>query len=210
VNHLCAVGLLAVLLGCDVPPEPKDGKDTKEAKDAKGAEKGPNPVVEIKTNKGTIKVELFKDKAPKTVANYLSYVEKKHYDGTIFHRVIPTFMIQGGGLTTELKEKKAGKPIMNEADNGLSNKRGTIAMARTSEPHSATAQFFINVKDNTPLDHTSKDEEGWGYCVFGKVISGMDVVDKIKAVKTGAKGPFRKDAPQENVVIESVRVIKKK
>jgi peptidyl-prolyl cis-trans isomerase B (cyclophilin B) len=167
-----------------------------------------DPVVEIKTNKGTIKVQLFQDKAPKTVKNFLSYVEKKHYDGTVFHRVISDFMIQGGGMTTDYKEKKTGKGIDNEADNGVKNERGTIAMARTSDPHSATAQFFINVKANDFLNHKDKTDRGWGYTVFGKVTSGMDVVDKIKNVETGRKGPFSKDAPLENVVIESIRVVK--
>ena len=179
-----------------------------------------NPVVEIKTSKGTIKAELFEDKAPGTVKNFLSYVKDKHYDGTIFHRVMPGFMIQGGGFTKGLgdvtngagvraKEKKTGKPITNEADNGLSNLRGTLAMARTGEPHSASAQFYINVKDNKGLDHTSKTAEGWGYCVFGKVTSGMDVVDKIKAVKTKSiLGGAMMNVPVEDVLIESIRVVK--
>lgn len=173
---------------------------------------GPSPepppaklIVVIKTNKGAIKVELFKKKAPKTVDNFLKYVGKKHYDGTVFHRVIGTFMIQGGGFTRGMKERKAGKPIQNEADNGLSNARGTIAMARTAEPHSATAQFFINVNDNKFLDHTGKTPRGWGYCVFGQVVAGMDVVDRIKAVKTRPVG-IHNDVPEEDVVIESVRL----
>jgi peptidyl-prolyl cis-trans isomerase B (cyclophilin B) len=143
------------------------------------------------------------------VANFLKYTEDKHYDGTIFHRVIPTFMIQGGGFKPGMKEKETGKSIMNEADNKVSNKRGTIAMARTGEPHSATAQFFINVKDNPGLDHKNKTIRGWGYCAFGRVIAGMDVVDKIKAVETDSKGPHD-DVPVKDVTIESVRVIKKK
>jgi cyclophilin family peptidyl-prolyl cis-trans isomerase len=172
-----------------------------------------NPVVEMKTNKGTIKIELFKDKAPKTVENFLQYVEDKHYDGTIFHRVIgkpynkSDFMIQGGGFLPGMKEKKTRAPIKNEADNGLKHERGTIAMARTPDPHSASAQFFINLKENDFLNHREKTDEGWGYCVFGKVISGMDVVDKIKEVKVGRKGPHG-DVPVDDIVIESVRVTK--
>ena len=166
---------------------------------------GANPVVEIKTNKGTIKVELFKDKAPKTVENFLKYAEDKHYDGLVFHRVIENFMIQGGGHLPGLKEKKSQAPVDNEADNGLKNERGTIAMARTSDPHSATAQFFINVRDNPALDHREKTTAGWGYCVFGKVVAGLDVVDKIKAVKTGSAGGHN-DVPLKDVLIESIRV----
>jgi cyclophilin family peptidyl-prolyl cis-trans isomerase len=175
-----------------------------------------NPVVVMKTSKGTIKIELFSDKAPITVKNFLNYVEDKHYDGTIFHRVMPNFMIQGGGFTKDFtlaKEdddikktrKKTGKEIKNEASNGLSNKRGTIAMARTPDPDSATDQFFINVKDNAGLD---KANEGDGYAVFGKVIEGMDIVDKIKDVKTKNHIAGFKNVPVESVVIESVRVVK--
>jgi peptidyl-prolyl cis-trans isomerase B (cyclophilin B) len=148
---------------------------------------------------GNIKVELYPDKAPGTVKNFLEYVDDKFYDGTIYHRVIANFMIQGGGMEPGLREKKTKAPIKNEAANGLSNTRGTIAMARTSEPDSATSQFYINVKDNTFLDK-SNDPNKIGYCVFGKVIDGMDVVDKIKMVKTGAR-----DVPEENVVIKSIR-----
>ncbi len=166
-----------------------------------------NPVVEMKTNKGTIKIELYADKAPKTVENFLKYTEDKHYDGVIFHRVISDFMIQGGGFKPGMTEKETRKSITNEADNGLKNLRGTIAMARTPDPHSASAQFFINVKDNPGLDHKNKTERGWGYCVFGKVVAGMDVVDKIKEVRTGTKGRHG-DVPVDDVVIESVRVAK--
>jgi peptidyl-prolyl cis-trans isomerase B (cyclophilin B) len=162
-----------------------------------------NPVVVMKTSMGTIKIELFADKAPGTVKNFLSYVDAKFYDGTIFHRVIPTFMIQGGGFKPEMEEKKAGEAIKNESTNGVSNERGTIAMARTPQPDSATAQFFINVKDNKFLDKANADD-GVGYCVFGKVIEGLDVVDKIKAVETGNKGMHR-NVPVKDVVIESVR-----
>jgi cyclophilin family peptidyl-prolyl cis-trans isomerase len=171
-----------------------------------------NPKVEIKTSKGTILVELDQKKSPKTVENFLKYTKDKFYDGTVFHRVIENFMIQGGGFTEELKEKDTKPSIKNEADNGLKNEKYTIAMARTSDPHSATAQFFINVKDNSALDFKSKTPGGYGYTVFGKVTKGNDVVDKIKAVKTGVRNtpagmPFE-DVPLETVKIESVRVKK--
>jgi peptidyl-prolyl cis-trans isomerase A (cyclophilin A) len=162
-----------------------------------------NPVVVLDTSMGAIKIELFEDKAPITVKNFLSYVDDKFYDGTIFHRVIPNFMIQGGGMEPGLKEKRAKDPIKNESTNGLSNTRGTLAMARTSIPDSATAQFFINVNDNTFLDR-NQARDGVGYAVFGKVIEGMDVVDKIKAVPTGNRGPHQ-NVPTEDVTIKSAR-----
>ena len=164
-----------------------------------------DPVVEVATNHGTFVIQLDPAKAPKSVENFLAYVDAKHYDGTIFHRVISDFMIQGGGFSPGMTERKARDPIKNESTNGLKNKRGTVAMARTGDPHSATAQWFVNVVDNGFLDHTAPEGQGWGYAVFGKVIEGMDVVDKIKGVKTGPAGPFTKDAPVEPVVIESVR-----
>ncbi|MDB4961263.1 MAG: Peptidyl-prolyl cis-trans isomerase PpiB [Myxococcales bacterium] len=164
-----------------------------------------DPTVEVVTNHGTFVIALDPAKAPKSVENFLRYVDAKHYDGTIFHRVIPTFMIQGGGFDAQLEKKPVQAPVPNEADNGLKNTRGTVAMARTSDPHSATSQFFVNVTDNAFLDHQAKDSQGWGYTVFGRVTDGMDVVEKIKAVKTGASGPFSKDAPVEQVVIQSVR-----
>jgi len=163
------------------------------------------PVVEVVTSFGTFVIELDHAHAPKTVDNFLEYVDANHYDGTIFHRVIPTFMVQGGGYDKAYEKRPVRVAIMNEADNGLKNVRGTVAMARTGEPHSATSQFFVNVVDNAFLDFKSKDEKGWGYCVFGRVTSGLDVVDKIKAVKTGAHGPFSKDAPDTAVVIERIR-----
>jgi len=166
-----------------------------------------NPTVVINTNHGDIQLELAEDKAPKTVANFLSYVKDGHYDGTIFHRVIGNFMIQGGGFTPDFKQKSTKAPIENEANNGLANKRGTIAMARTGAPHSATAQFFINVVDNDFLNFTGKNPRGWGYAVFGKVTKGMEVADKIRAVPTGAAGPFRRDAPKTPVVINSIKVL---
>ena len=164
------------------------------------------PVVEMKTNKGSIKIELDREKAPATVENFLKYVEDKHYDGVVFHRVISNFMIQGGGFEPGMKEKPTGAPIKNEADNGLSNEKGTIAMARTSDPHSASAQFFINVKDNDFLNFSSPTMEGWGYAVFGKTIDGMDVIDAIKEVATGNRGGHG-DVPLEDVLIESVRLV---
>ncbi|RPJ49141.1 MAG: peptidyl-prolyl cis-trans isomerase [Candidatus Latescibacterota bacterium] len=162
-----------------------------------------NPVVLMKTSMGDIQIELFADKAPVTVRNFLSYVDDKFYDGTIFHRVIETFVIQGGGFTKDLKRKETKAAIKNEADNGLSNSRGTVAMARLPEKDTATSQFFINVADNASLDHFDNAQR-FGYCVFGKVIAGMDVVDKIKSVETGAKGQLPKDVPLETVEIVSV------
>jgi peptidyl-prolyl cis-trans isomerase B (cyclophilin B) len=159
-----------------------------------------NPQVIMETSMGTIVLELFPDDAPETVENFLKYVRSGHYDGTIFHRVIPNFMIQGGGLTTDMKKKTTFLPIKNEADNGLKNLRGTIAMARTRDPHSATDQFFINTKSNNFLDHTMKSARGWGYTVFGKVVKGMDVVDAISKVKTNVKA-MRKNVPVEPVLI---------
>jgi peptidyl-prolyl cis-trans isomerase B (cyclophilin B) len=161
----------------------------------------------METSKGKIVIELAAGKAPETVKNFLNYVDAKYYDGTIFHRVIPNFMIQGGGFTSGMKRKSVDAPIKNEADNGLKNNRGTIAMARTGDPHSATAQFFINSINNDFLNHKGKSPQGWGYAVFGKVIAGMDVVDTISAVKTVTRGRFR-DVPAETIEIRSVRVLK--
>ncbi len=161
-----------------------------------------NPQVELHiTGLGTIKIELDAAKAPSSVANFLAYVNKGHYDGTVFHRVIPGFMIQGGGFEAGMNQKPTDKPINNEANNGLKNDKYTLAMARTNDPHSATAQFFINIADNGFLNHTAPSAQGWGYAVFGKVVAGTDVVDKIAAVKTGQKG-FHGDVPKEDVVIE--------
>lgn len=163
-------------------------------------------MVELHTNHGVIKLELDEAKAPKTVENFLNYVKKGHYDSTIFHRVINGFMIQGGGFEPGLKQKPTDAPIANEANNGLKNDTYTIAMARTNDPHSATAQFFINVNDNEFLNHSSPTPQGWGYAVFGKVVEGQDIVDKIKAVKTGSKG-FHQDVPNDDVVIEKAVVV---
>lgn len=163
--------------------------------------------VKMETNQGNIILELYPDKAPKTVANFIKYVESGFYSGTIFHRVIDGFMIQGGGFDSKYMRKETNPPILNEADNGLSNDNGTIAMARTMDPHSATAQFYINVKDNHFLNHTSKTPRGWGYAVFGKVVNGMDTIDKILKIPTGSGGPFPTDAPQQMVVINAVSVV---
>jgi cyclophilin family peptidyl-prolyl cis-trans isomerase len=165
-----------------------------------------NPVkLLMQTSLGDITLELYPDKAPKTVENFLRYVDEGFYDGTIFHRVIYEFMIQGGGFTQDLKQKKAHAPVRNEADNGLKNDKGSIAMARTSDPHSATAQFFINHKDNDFLNFKSKDFKGWGYSVFGKVIKGMDVVQKIAEQPTASKGAGFEDAPKSNVLIKNIK-----
>ena len=166
------------------------------------------PYVELETPMGNIVIELNQKKAPNTVANFLEYVKSGHYDGTIFHRVINGFMIQGGGMDANMKEKSTNTPIQNEADNGLKNEVGTIAMARTSDPHSATAQFFINVKDNSFLNFSGKNPQGWGYAVFGKVTEGMDIVNKIKGVPTGKYG-FHADVPTTPVVITHAKVIEK-
>ena len=161
-----------------------------------------NPQVELHiANYGVITLELDQEKAPNTVANFLSYVNKGHYNNTIFHRVIPGFMVQGGGMEPGMKEKKGDSPINNEANNGLKNLNYTVAMARTGDPHSATAQFFINVADNTFLNHTAISQQGWGYAVFGKVVSGKEVVDQIKAVKTSTKG-YHENVPVVDVIIE--------
>jgi peptidyl-prolyl cis-trans isomerase B (cyclophilin B) len=163
-------------------------------------------MIKMHTNHGVMTLELDADKAPKTVENFLTYAREGFYDGTIFHRVIKGFMNQGGGFEPGMSQKKTHAPIENEADNGLSNSYGTIAMARTMDPHSATAQFFINAKDNTFLDHTGKTPDGWGYCVFGRVVDGTDVVDAINSVATGSSGGHG-DVPLEDVVLEKVEII---
>jgi peptidyl-prolyl cis-trans isomerase B (cyclophilin B) len=162
-------------------------------------------MVKLHTNFGVIALELDAAKAPETVANFLKYVEGKHFDNTIFHRVIDDFMIQGGGFEPGMKQKSTAQPIQNEANNGLKNEAYTIAMARTSAPHSATAQFFINVKNNDFLNYQSATPQGWGYCVFGKVVEGQDVVDRIKKVRTGSKAGHQ-DVPLEDVIIERAEV----
>ena len=177
------------------------------AADGSSANQGEKTVtVRMETSKGTIVLELDAEKAPATVANFVEYARAGFYDGTLFHRVIPGFMIQGGGFEPGMKQKKTRAPIKNEADNGLANKTGTIAMARTSDPHSATAQFFINVKDNDFLNYRAPTTQGWGYCVFGRVVDGMDVVHAIEQVATGQRG-MHGDVPLEDVVIRKVTVV---
>ncbi len=166
---------------------------------------GDKVMVEMHTSKGLITLELDAEKAPVTVANFIDYVKSGHFDGTIFHRVIPGFVIQGGGMESGMKEKPTQAPIENEADNGLKNVTGSICMARTNDPHSATSQFFINLKDNQFLDHTEKSPQGWGYAVFGQVTDGMDVVEAIAAVQTGNAG-FHQDVPVEDIVVEKVTI----
>ena len=166
----------------------------------------PAAYVLMTTTVGPMTIELDADNAPKTVENFLSYVAGGFYDGTIFHRVIDNFMIQGGGFTTDMEQKATQAPIENEANNGLKNQRGTIAMARTQDPHSATAQFFINVQDNDFLNHTGENMQGWGYAVFGKVTDGEDVLDKIRCVQTGSQAGHQ-DVPVEPIIIESVAII---
>jgi len=166
-----------------------------------------NPQVRIVTSKGDIEIELNQQKAPQSVKNFLNYVNSGHYNGTVFHRVIKGFMIQGGGYDQRFQKKTTQQAIANEADNGLKNNRGTIAMARTNVPHSATAQFFINTNDNRSLNHSEKSMRGWGYAVFGKVTKGMQVVDSIENVRTGAKPPFTRDAPQQDIIIQKIEII---
>lgn len=171
---------------------------------AKPATDDPFPRIEMQTSAGRIEIELDRARAPLTVANFLQYVEDGYYDGTLFHRVVPGFVVQGGGLTPDFEEKPVRDPVANESGNGLSNRQGTIAMARTNDPHSATAQFFFNLADNTRLDPSAAR---WGYAVFGRVVEGFGVVDAIGRVPTGPGGPFDTDVPQTNVVIEKVRVL---
>ncbi|MXS86261.1 peptidyl-prolyl cis-trans isomerase [Nitrosomonas sp. HPC101] len=166
-----------------------------------------NPRVEIKTNLGAIQVELYADQAPKTVENFLGYVNDGYYTGTIFHRVIAGFMIQGGGFDQNYTQKSTRQPVENEAANRLKNTIGTLAMARTNDPHSASSQFFINVANNNFLDYTASTMQGYGYAVFGKVTAGMDVVKNIANAATGANGPFNRDVPQKMIVIESIKLL---
>ena len=175
---------------------------------AAAKEPADNPRVRVTTSLGVIELELDMQRAPGTVRNFMNYVERGFYSGTIFHRVIPGFMIQGGGFASGMREKTTGVKVKNEADNGLKNLAGTIAMARTSDPQSAAAQFFINTADNSSLDHRDKTDRGWGYAVFGKVTKGMDVVKKIESVSTHTVGPFQ-NVPVKDVVIQKVKLIKK-
>ena len=167
------------------------------------AEMATNTIITVKTSLGDIKLELFNDKAPITAENFEKYIKSNYFTNSIFHRVIKDFMVQGGGFTTEMKEKETMSPIKNEANNMVSNERGTIAMARTNDPHSASAQFFINLKDNVFLDFKSETTQGWGYCVFGKVIEGMEVIDKIALVDTGSYGPHQ-DVPKDPIIIKEI------
>jgi cyclophilin family peptidyl-prolyl cis-trans isomerase len=193
--------LFALILLVTLPGVAQD-----EAEPARAEPRANNPTVILETNYGRIEAELFADQAPKTVANFLAYAREGHYDGTLFHRVIDNFMIQGGGFDADFRQKPTREPIDNEADNGLSNERGTLAMARSNDPHSATSQFFINVADNDFLDHRNKlSGRTWGYAVFGKVVEGMDVVEEIAGVETTARGMHR-DVPVDPVVIERVEV----
>lgn len=202
---LCAIALVVPLsMAAAQQPAAKPAKATEVAT-------SDNPKVLLHTSQGDITVELNAAKAPKTVDNFLQYVKEGFYDGTVFHRVIPKFMAQGGGWTKDLQRKRAHAPIHNEANNGLSNLRGTLAMARTQDPNSAAAEFFINLVDNKRLDYvsdaSSANPASWGYCVFGKVLSGMDTVDKIAAIETGAQGPFQSDVPKTPVIIEKASVV---
>jgi len=203
------ISFFLLLSGCNAQEPSKEARAPQQTNVATktGEKMSTNPIVKLETNKGTITLELDAEKAPNSVENFVTYVNDGFYDGTIFHRVIPGFMIQGGGMNPDMSEKANKSPIKNEANNGLKNDRGTIAMARTNDPHSATSQFFINLKDNGFLDHTSESPAGWGYAVFGKVIDGMDVVDEIAKVKTGNHGPHG-DVPLEPVVIEKATVEK--
>lgn len=194
IRSLCAATALCTLAAASAAETEKKEADVK------------NPVVVMETSKGDIRIELLKNKAPETVENFLQYVEDDFYDGTVFHRVMSNFMIQGGGYTPDLREKKTRSPIRNEASRELKNERGTIAMARTADPHSATSQFFINVRDNASLNFRSKTLRAYGYAVFGRVARGMDVVDEIKSVDTTARGMHR-NVPKEPVIIEDVRVV---
>jgi cyclophilin family peptidyl-prolyl cis-trans isomerase len=180
--------------------------DTQKISTEPTAGQPPNPRVLLETSKGNITLELFRRNAPLSVANFLSYVQAGYYDGTIFHRVIPGFMIQGGGLTPNLSEKPSHAPVRNEANNGLKNLRGSLAMARLGDPHSGTSQFFINVANNDNLNHRDESTQGWGYAVFGKVASGMEVVDAIVMVPRDARGPYQ-DVPNEPVLIRHVRLM---
>lgn len=187
------------------PAEEAEGEST-EGESESDIPTEAHPVVEMRTSLGTITLELYPDKAPKTVDNFLSYVRRGFYDGTIFHRVVPGFVIQGGGFTPDMTKKETEPPIENEADNGLRNLRGTICMARTNDPHSATSQFFINTRDNAPLDFRERSLRGWGYAVFGKIVEGMEVVDEIEGVQTTSRDGYQ-DVPADPVLIESVRVV---
>jgi cyclophilin family peptidyl-prolyl cis-trans isomerase len=204
-----ALGLM-MTMGCGggSPPPAEEPAPAEEKSPAPPAptSTGTNPMVEMRTSLGTMKVELYPDKAPKTAENFLQYAREGFYDGTVFHRVISGFMIQGGGFTPDMSEKKTRAPIENEASNGLKNVRGSLAMARTGDPHSASSQFFINTVDNPFLDFQDESVRGWGYAVFGKVVEGLETLDAIKKVSTGSRDG-QDDVPLDPVVIESVRIL---
>jgi cyclophilin family peptidyl-prolyl cis-trans isomerase len=204
-----ALGLM-MTMGCGggSPPPAEEPAPAEEKSPAPPAptSTGTNPMVEMRTSLGTMKVELYPDKAPKTVENFLQYAREGFYDGTVFHRVISGFMIQGGGFTPDMSEKETRAPIENEASNGLKNVRGSLAMARTGDPHSASSQFFINTVDNPFLDFQDESVRGWGYAVFGKVVEGLETLDAIKKVSTGSRDG-QDDVPLDPVVIESVRIL---
>ncbi len=205
-----ATCLSPLALAQQAPAKPAAKPAAKVAEPAKATDATPAPSSHkavLHTNMGDVTIELYPDKAPKTVDNFEQYVKDGFYNGTVFHRVIPTFMIQGGGWTKELQRKRTRAPIHNEANNGLSNVKYSVAMARTGDPHSAAAEFFINIVDNKRLDYTADTNSlTWGYCVFGKVIAGQDVVEKMKAVPTGAQGPLNSDVPQTPIVIEKAEM----
>lgn len=201
---LFIIGLLLMsVMTCNAADK---APESKKATQSNGEKMAANPKIKIETTLGNITLELDATKAPTSTENFISYVKDGFYDGTIFHRVIPNFMAQGGGMKPDMTEKSTKASIQNEANNGLKNARGTVAMARTNDPHSASSQFFINVKDNAFLDHKSEDMQGWGYAVFGKVVDGMDIVDKMEKVKTGTKG-FHQDVPEEAVIMNKVTVV---
>ncbi len=200
MKQILSIVIIFALMACATSASYAQQESNKDMTDNK------HPKVRLTTSKGIIELELDAEKAPKTVANFLHYVKKGHYDGVIFHRVIPGFMIQGGGMEPGMKERDTDQTVENEADNGLKNEAGSIAMARTNDPQSASAQFFINTVDNAFLNHKSKDMMGWGYAVFGKVSKGMDVVKAIESVPTGSHGPYS-DVPKEDVIIEKAEVI---
>jgi cyclophilin family peptidyl-prolyl cis-trans isomerase len=205
---LAVLGVVVTMAcGCGAPPPAEEtAPAVKETPEAATQPAGTNPMVEMRTSLGTMKIELYPDKAPKTVENFLQYVRDGFYDGTVFHRVISGFMIQGGGFSPDMTEKETRAPIENEASNGLKNVRGSIAMARTPDPHSASSQFFINTVDNPMLDFTAETMEGYGYAVFGQVVEGLETLDAIKKVATGSRGGHD-DVPMDPVLIESVRVL---
>ncbi|MFC4298138.1 MAG: peptidylprolyl isomerase [Castellaniella sp.] len=200
-TRACSLGCVLVLAGGAAVAAQTDSNPSPQS-----TAMSTHPHVKLHTNKGDLLIELDAEKAPKTVENFLSYVKEGFYDGTVFHRVINNFMIQGGGFEPGMKQKQTHAPIENEANNGLKNDRYTLAMARTADPHSATAQFFINVADNDFLNFSAPTSNGWGYAVFGRVIEGTEVVDEIKKVKTGSKG-FHQDVPAEDVIIESATLV---